>query len=562
MSLPWPAWTTAEWEARLADEPTTAAALHPLHVVADAHQAKLEVALRYAFAVSRRQLPSAPMTSEAQAKASVSALAAALRDVMPDALAPVISAGAQATTIPAAVRTAGGPGSGDFGHEGRPGEVGGSGGGGGYKDTAQGVDTRTESANAVSDAKTGQLFHAVLYRGVDPKESEKANRTPSQFAEGEYRSPFPEVAGTYGQRVVTVPTTLKNPYVMTLGEGAYFNELRKEFGTNDPERITAQLRDDGHDGLIVKNVPMNRGELSMRDSAEVIVFDHLLKSLSGPVVRTAEYDESDHPRDEKGQWTFYHGTSDVHETQITTEGLRPRKGPLEQVYLTSSVEDALAHAKLTAQDKGGRPIIFRVDVPEDYRKNVVKSVYNQYRYPDAVPASWMSRHHIPKTAEDFRTLKKTKPLTMKFEATNPRVQEAAQQQAAKLVTDVTRATRQAIHDAVVKHVGGESSDRAYFDAINTAIGDASRAQLIARTETMRAANTGQRFVFDDARDDGLIAEDAQLEWIATEDGVVCPICEALDGERIGFDEGFDVDGDILDYPPAHPNCRCTVGLVP
>lgn len=167
-------------------------------------------------------------------------------------------------------RALGGPGSGNFGHAGRPGEVGGSAGSGGFKSTAQGVNTKTESASAALRAKTGQPFEAMLYRGTET--DNPYNRIPSQFAVGEYRTPFPEIAATYGRVVKESPTRLENPYVLTLGERAYFDELRREFGTNDPDRITQQLLEKGHDGLIVKNVPANRGEVAMRDSIEVIVF--------------------------------------------------------------------------------------------------------------------------------------------------------------------------------------------------------------------------------------------------------------------------------------------------
>lgn len=141
-----------------------------------------------------------------------------------------------------------------------------------FQGTAEGVDTHTVSAKIAAGAKTGQPFEATLYRGVDPEESDKVNRIPSQFAVGEYRTPFPEVAATYGTEVKSLPTKLRNPYVFTLGERAYFKELKDEFGTHRPEDITRKLQSEGYDGLIVKNVPMNRGEISMRDSIEVIVF--------------------------------------------------------------------------------------------------------------------------------------------------------------------------------------------------------------------------------------------------------------------------------------------------
>lgn len=152
-----------------------------------------------------------------------------------------------------------------------------SGDSGGFKDTAQGVNTHTESATKALASKTGQPFEAKLYRGVDPAPSGRPSgavfdRIPSQFAVGEYRTPFPETAATYGRKVLEAPTRLENPFVLTLGERAYYLELKKAFGTRDPGDITRQLVAKGHDGLIVKNVPANRGEISMRDSIEVIVF--------------------------------------------------------------------------------------------------------------------------------------------------------------------------------------------------------------------------------------------------------------------------------------------------
>jgi SPP1 gp7 family putative phage head morphogenesis protein len=82
-----------------------------------------------------------------------------------------------------------------------------------------------------------------------------------------------------------------------------------------------------------------------------------------------------------------------------------------------------------------------------------------------------------------------------------------------------------------------------------------RAEMIAHTESMRAANEGQLELWDQAVQDGYLTGDEQKMWIATPDVVVCDECEALDGETVGLDEDFP-DGD----PPLHPFCRCTVAL--
>jgi len=44
-------------------------------------------------------------------------------------------------------------------------------------------------------------------------------------------------------------------------------------------------------------------------------------------------------------------------------------------------------------------------------------------------------------------------------------------------------------------------------------------------------------------------------WGTAEDEVVCPICGGLNGQVVGLDQPFNLDGDEYDFP-AHPRCRC------
>ncbi len=82
----------------------------------------------------------------------------------------------------------------------------------------------------------------------------------------------------------------------------------------------------------------------------------------------------------------------------------------------------------------------------------------------------------------------------------------------------------------------------------------SRALTIARTEGMRAANEGQRMLWEEARKVGLLSGLEKKVWITADP---CPICEPLEGETVGMNESFSIGTD----PPAHPRCRCTIGLV-
>lgn len=73
------------------------------------------------------------------------------------------------------------------------------------------------------------------------------------------------------------------------------------------------------------------------------------------------------------------------------------------------------------------------------------------------------------------------------------------------------------------------------------------SERIARTEVMKASNSAE---LESYKQSGVIEK---KEWLAEPDA--CEVCSNLNGEVVGlkksFSEGFD-------YPPAHPNCRCTI----
>jgi len=85
-----------------------------------------------------------------------------------------------------------------------------------------------------------------------------------------------------------------------------------------------------------------------------------------------------------------------------------------------------------------------------------------------------------------------------------------------------------------------------------------RALMIARTETMTAANEGQRQLWAQAQRQGLLAEDRLKEWIVTPDDRLCPICAPLQGETAPVGEPFPTTG--KQAPPAHVMCRCAMGI--
>ena len=92
----------------------------------------------------------------------------------------------------------------------------------------------------------------------------------------------------------------------------------------------------------------------------------------------------------------------------------------------------------------------------------------------------------------------------------------------------------------------------------------ARALTIARTEVMAAQNAGQVLGWYQAADQGYLDLSlAQKEWVAGPSGwqgiEVCPVCMDLNGLRVSV-EGVFPNGEVM--PPAHPNCRCTLNLIP
>lgn len=203
---------------------------------------------------------------------------------------------------------------------------------------------------------------------------------------------------------------------------------------------------------------------------------------------------------------------------------------------------------------------------------------------------------------------KKKVLNLAFDKANPEAVHWAHMHAAELVTDTSQETVAALRRAITRVVSGDIQPKTGARIIRASIGLSenqavavsnlidrmkahagsvvqagsqrvrvpatpsptflerqavaysnrllnSRADSIARTETMRAANEGTIQMWGQAQDAGLLARDAQKVWIATEDA--CPECDEVDGETVGLNDDFSVGED----PPLHPNCRCTVGLI-
>lgn len=80
-----------------------------------------------------------------------------------------------------------------------------------------------------------------------------------------------------------------------------------------------------------------------------------------------------------------------------------------------------------------------------------------------------------------------------------------------------------------------------------------RAEIIARTEVLRASNFA---TVESYKQSGVVKG---KEWLtALDERVDENICKPMDGQVVPLDKEFkDGEGFPIDYPPAHPGCRCT-----
>ncbi|MGB9886744.1 MAG: phage minor head protein [Moorellales bacterium] len=185
---------------------------------------------------------------------------------------------------------------------------------------------------------------------------------------------------------------------------------------------------------------------------------------------------------------------------------------------------------------------------------------------------------------------------LRFDLLNPRAVEFIRQHTGDLIRQITEESRQAIRaiirqafeegghphgqvKKIVQHIGlterqsraVENYRRRQLEAgASKAEADRraeayakrllwDRAENIARTETLLAANEGQREVWRQAADQGLIdGAEFEREWITTPDDRLCPLCLAMDGKRAPIGGVYDNGSG---GPPLHPRCRCAEGLV-
>ena len=147
----------------------------------------------------------------------------------------------------------------------------------------------------------------------------------------------------------------------------------------------------------------------------------------------------------------------------------------------------------------------------------------------------------------------------------------ARQYGAQLIRNVNDTTREAVRQSVSRwYENGEPLSALRDDLVSTVFNE-RRAQLIAMTETTRAAAEGTHIGYAES---GVVTEEI---WLTANDERVCPYCNSLNEQVVSINGGsfFDRLPDELREqleqraarnpnvrfarPPAHPGCRCRIG---
>jgi hypothetical protein len=116
----------------------------------------------------------------------------------------------------------------------------------------------------------------------------------------------------------------------------------------------------------------------------------------------------------------------------------------------------------------------------------------------------------------------------------------------QLVTGINSTTRALLAEALEQFVlGGETMGE--LREIVGGIFTPERANTIAVTELTRAYSEGTKAAVDELKAVGLEVLEV---WHTDNDELVCDECDPLNGTTRGED--------WEDYPPLHPNCRCSV----
>ncbi len=139
-------------------------------------------------------------------------------------------------------------------------------------------------------------------------------------------------------------------------------------------------------------------------------------------------------------------------------------------------------------------------------------------------------------------------ISLSWDHLNPRVADWAGEYAGRLVTYVTRGTKDRVRQVVTEALQSGAGWRSVREQLADEFGR-SRAERIARTEVIRAHTRGALLGYEES---GVVRG---VTWLDGQNGA-CPLCRDLHQQTRPLGEPFYMDRFGDGHAPRHPHCRC------
>lgn len=153
-------------------------------------------------------------------------------------------------------------------------------------------------------------------------------------------------------------------------------------------------------------------------------------------------------------------------------------------------------------------------------------------------------------------------LEISFKKDDPKLRRIIAGQSVKFAKDVNKTTigriRKVLQEGVAEGEGEADLAKRVKEVFKTA--KTARTKTIARTETLKAANTGHLAAYQQV---GV----KKKRWLSAEDSRVRPTHARANGQTVGINAKFEVGSSSLDYPgdlsaPAKETINCRCRMVP
>lgn len=460
----------------------------------------------------------------------------------------------------------GGPGSGNFGHSGRPGEVGGSGDGGGSSDSGSSTQITSEEHIKISEAVA--IYQSTLFDAINNElrydKPDKFKDTISLLDKGAidttndvlYRgldaNYTKEIANKYNVKDISNIKELKSKLIgKSLTDKAFMSTTRElkvagDFARDKGNGKTTVIQIEGKkigievlkhvdtfrakqekEFLIKRNTTLLIKNVSLSKTGKLILYTKI-KSTKSKLTINAEFNTP-----QRASFAFPRSADKVEKFRL---------------WLDKQIKNGILEVgELNQLGTGINGAWTNKYIFDSYKRGVIRARYELKKAGYDVPTieatggiamSMSTPLHLDRVGLLYtRAFSELKSVTSQMDTQISRVlsQGIADGDNPKLLARKMR--------AVI--TGSGSGDLAITDSIGRFIPAKRRAEMIARTEIIRAHHQATIQEYRNWAAEGVRVRG---EWKTAGFGV-CPECAELEGHI------FDLDK-IESMIPLHPNCRC------